>query len=265
MGQDHFFQGHETGLAHLDEALQDRGHLDARKLTRLGLRVEQQHRNIERQPRDVGEGMGRIDGKRCEHRIDALGEQFVHLLALGVVELIPTHQFNSLGGELRQDLGAEDLGLFGHEFVGAGQDCIAQFTRHESGNGTHRHTGVNTTLQAGNSHHEEFVEIGTEDRQEPGTFQQRNTKLIAGLIEHAVVEGEPAQFPVGITIGWQGLFGEFRGAVSPVGLDGVKRWLGSLRHLGRMKPLGAMLIGGGGHAVTPVVGWSWWRAGLVGA
>ncbi len=55
------------------------------------------------------------------------------------------------------------------------------------------------TLEAGDADHEEFVEIGAGDRQEAQPLQQR-MGAVAGLLQHAAVEREPAQLPVEIAL-----------------------------------------------------------------
>ena len=54
-------------------------------------------------------------------------------------------------------------------------------------------------LQPGDADHEEFVEVAGGDRQEAQPLQQR-VLVVAGLLQHAPVEGEPAQFPVEVTL-----------------------------------------------------------------
>lgn len=111
----------------------------------------------------------------------------------GVGELVPTHQFDVLLGEFGQHLLVEDPRLLGDQLVGAGEDCVAQLPGHHAGDGAHGHAGFDASLQAGHSHHEELVEVGTEDGQELRAFQQWHAQPVAGLVEHALVERQPAQ------------------------------------------------------------------------
>ena len=55
--------------------------------------------------------------------------------------------------------------------------------------------GAHLALEAGDAHHEEFVEIVGGNRQETHPLQQRMIG-VAGLLEHATVEMEPRQFAV---------------------------------------------------------------------
>ncbi len=54
-------------------------------------------------------------------------------------------------------------------------------------------------LEAGDAHHEEFVEVAREDREEVRTFQHRKRRIL-GEFEHAMVERQPAQFTVEVAI-----------------------------------------------------------------
>jgi len=51
-----------------------------------------------------------------------------------------------------------------------------------------------------NAHHEELVQVITRYREKTKPFEQR-VGMVARLVQHALVEGEPAQFTVEIAIG----------------------------------------------------------------
>ena len=55
------------------------------------------------------------------------------------------------------------------------------------------------TLQAGNAHHEEFVEIVGRNRQEAHPLEQR-VVFVAGLVQHPAVEVQPGQFAIDETL-----------------------------------------------------------------
>jgi hypothetical protein len=55
--------------------------------------------------------------------------------------------------------------------------------------------GDELILERGNADLEELVEVRGCDRAELGALQQRDTRLLRQL-QHPVVEGQPAQFPV---------------------------------------------------------------------
>ena len=54
-------------------------------------------------------------------------------------------------------------------------------------------------LQAGDAHHEEFVEVVGRDRQEAHPLEQRMV-LVGGLFQHAPIEMQPGQFAVDETL-----------------------------------------------------------------
>src|SRR5262245_57403536 len=59
--------------------------------------------------------------------------------------------------------------------------------------------GANLPRQRGDANHEELVEIVRGDRQELDALQQRVTAR-ASMVEHALVEREPAQFTVDVQV-----------------------------------------------------------------
>ena len=50
-------------------------------------------------------------------------------------------------------------------------------------------------LQAGDAHHEEFIEVVGRDREEAEPLQHRMV-LVLGLLQHAAIEVQPGKFPV---------------------------------------------------------------------
>ena len=59
------------------EPVEDRRHLHPGEVLLAGLRVAHQHREVEREPGDVGERVRRVDGQRRQHREDPLPEQLL--------------------------------------------------------------------------------------------------------------------------------------------------------------------------------------------
>ena len=53
--------------------------------------------------------------------------------------------------------------------------------------------------QPGHPDHEELIQVGREDGQEPHALQQRH-RLVLGELEHAFVESEPAFLPVQVAL-----------------------------------------------------------------
>ena len=60
--------------------------------------------------------------------------------------------------------------------------------------------GAHLALEAGDPHHEEFVEIVGRDRKEPDLLEQRMLGVL-GLFQHAAIEMQPGQLPVDESLG----------------------------------------------------------------
>ena len=208
---DDVLQRHEPALAEGDEPGEDRRHLDPGELPRTGDRVLQQHGEVDAQPGDVGERVGRVDGQRREDGEDPVLEELGHLLALVGVQLLPAQDLDAVPGEGRADVVGEHPGGLGDELAGAGEDRVVQFPRHQAGVAGHGEAGRHAALEAGDAHHEELVEVGGEDREEPGPLQQRHALGVLRQVEHPVVERQPGQFAVGEPVGRQ--FGRLRDEV----------------------------------------------------
>ncbi len=185
-------QLHETG--------QHRGHLEARELLFTGLRMPDAHRQVERQARDVGERVRRIDGEGHEHGEDLVREDLLHASAVLVPEV---------GPGLHVDAGFVEGG-FDHIGEGGRVACL-QHVRpfrdrlehiggrpaHVRGHGESRDDAA---FQPRHAHHEEFVEVAREDGEKVRPLEQRQG-VVLGEFEHSGVEREPAQFPVEVAVG----------------------------------------------------------------
>ena len=73
--RDDVLERHEPLVAELDEAREDRRHLDPREVLLAGVGVADGDGEVEREPGDVREGVSRVDRQRRQHRPDALGEE----------------------------------------------------------------------------------------------------------------------------------------------------------------------------------------------
>ena len=149
----------------------------------------------------------------------------------------------------------EEGGLASRELLGAaghlGQDLVGVQAR-----GAHRGDArLDAPHEPRHAHHVELIEVGGEDRQEPGPLQQREVPIL-GLLQDPLVEVHPGQLAVGVTAR-EGLqrrqivlgSGRGGGGIRPAGLAGLAgpclrlRPLGTLDTLVRVRPLGRPLIG----------------------
>ncbi|GMA87564.1 hypothetical protein GCM10025868_28140 [Angustibacter aerolatus] len=78
------------GLLDGDEPRQQRRHLDAGEVLLLRLGVADDDREVQRQARDVGERVGRVDRQRREHREDLVAEHLVQPVLLVLGQARPT-------------------------------------------------------------------------------------------------------------------------------------------------------------------------------
>ena len=92
---DHLLERDEPfAVGQRDEARQQRRDLDAREQVFAERGVADADREVQREVRDVGEGVRRVDGERCEHGEDALVEHLAQLRTVGRVEVVPAHEAN---------------------------------------------------------------------------------------------------------------------------------------------------------------------------
>ncbi len=192
---DDVLQRHEPLVADGDEALEDRRHLDAGEVVLAGARVAQQHREVEREPGDVGERVRGVDGERGEDGEDPVLEQPLARLLLVAVQLGPADQLDAGVGERGHDVVAEDPRLPLGQLAGGGEDLVEHLGRHQPGRGGHGDAGGDPALEAGDADHEELVEVAGEDGQEPGPLQQRQAGVL-GELEYPLVEPQPGHLAV---------------------------------------------------------------------
>jgi len=198
-----------------DEARKGRGHhqkLADRLSVRAPPEIEDQGKAL---VRDEREWMGRIERLRCENREDLLAEMAIEPgLRIAVERLLAENRHLRLGKRLAeidpnlllavgQPVGfLDDRG----QLLGRGQPVGAMLLDVEQ----------LLALESGDPDHEEFIEIGARDGQEAKPLEQ-GVGRIAGFLEHAPVEGEPAQLPVEVTLSG-------RGRQLPLGRVIGRRW-----------------------------------------
>ena len=188
-------RGVELAARDLDEARQGVGHLDAGEVLLAAARVAQDDGEVEGQARDVGEGVGRIDRQRGEDRVDLVAEVAGQALLLVGVELIPAQDLHVALGQGRADVLLEEGGLAGGELLGAAGDLGQDLVGVQAGGANRGDTGLDAAHEPGDAHHVELVQVGGEDRQEPGALQQ-GQGVVLGLLQDALVEVQPGQLPV---------------------------------------------------------------------
>ncbi len=82
------------------------------------------------------------------------------------------------------------------------RDLLEHLARLQAGRRTLGQTGRDPSLEPGDAHHEELVQVAGEDGQEAGPFEQRQRRVL-GEGEHPLVELQPADLAVQEPVGRQ--------------------------------------------------------------
>ena len=182
------------GIGQADEAVDRAGHADQRVHAAPVARARKLQRDGEAEIGNERERMRRIDRQRGQHREDVLQEMIVEpgLLGLGDVGAVDQDdvflaQVLAQRAQARLLVGREaaDRLADAHELLGRRQPVRALLDD----------ALAHLVLQAGDAHHEEFVEVVGRDRQEAQPLQHRMV-LVLGLFQHAAIEVQPGEFPV---------------------------------------------------------------------
>ena len=198
-----------TGAVHRDQARQLVRNLQAGEELLAADGVAHHHGQVQGQPGDVGERVGRIHRQRGEDREHLGGEPAVEALPGVLVEFAPAGDGDVLGREGRAHLLGEDLGVPALELVGGLQDVVQLVQRADPGGGGNGQSGGDAALQAGHAHHEELVQVGREDGQEAHPLQQEQVRVLRQF-QHARIEVQPADLAVQETVQGEVAFGTER-------------------------------------------------------
>ena len=173
--------------------------LHPRELALIRFGVTNDRGHVDAQVADEREGVGRIDGQRCQHREHRGPKGVIHPLPLTRVELVVIQQLDPV---LLQLLFEVELKVFllslqqWHQLFANGEQLLQWGFAVLAGFGDAR---FNLGLQGRHAHHEELVEVVAEDGAEFGLIQQGGAR-IESLGQNPLVEGDPAQFPVDVAV-----------------------------------------------------------------
>ena len=98
-------------------------------------------------------------------------------------------------GQLRADALAEGAGVPDGQLARELQGVLQHLPGQLQPGALDREAGHHPADQPGHPDHEELVQVGREDGEEPYAFQERD-RFVLGELEHALVEPEPALLPV---------------------------------------------------------------------
>ncbi len=206
-GRDDVLDGDVAARGGLQEAGEQRRHLDAREVLVAADRVAYDDGQVQGEAGDVREGVRGVDGQRGEDREDLVPEEREEAGLFLLGQLRPADQVDALVREGGGDVLVVAGGVPGHQLAGAGPDHLQHLARLEAGGGAGGDAGGDPALEAGHPDHEELVQVAGEDREEVRAFQQGCVRVL-GQLQDPLVEGEPAALPVEeAALGQGGAFG----------------------------------------------------------
>ena len=199
--RDQRFEQHEALAPRRPRARQAHEALDLRRqadqrLQRLAVaRPHQLERQREAEIGNEGERMRRIDRERRQHREDAAEEMFLQPFAIGLgdvgglddddADVLDLARATRASAAAARSSSSVTRSLIFGELLGGRQPVLRQ----------RRDAGAHLPAQAGDAHHEEFVEIIGGDRQEAQLLEQRMI-AVRRLLQNAAVELQPGQFAI---------------------------------------------------------------------
>ena len=215
-----------AGTIHRDHTVQLIGHLHTSEQFLAGLRVTHQHRKVQRQTRNVREGVRRVNSQRGQNREDILHELLAQALLSVRIQVVPTHNADVLLLQSRKNLVVEHISVASLQLVRALSNLFHLLLGAQTCRRRHRQTGRNAALQTRHTHHEELIQVRRHNRQEVQTLQQEQVRVLRQL-QHAGVEVQPAALTVEETLRAELLFQTEVGALLTL-LNAVAARLGTL-------------------------------------
>ena len=144
---------------------------------------------------DERKRMRRINRERGEHRINVAQEIILDpcFFLLRHIGAIDQHQIPSRLNALRS--ARPLLLLIARKLRDGFADARKLFARREAIGTFCRDPGADLALEAGNAHHEKFVEVIGRNREKAQPLEQRMA-FIGQLLQYAAVEVQPGQLPI---------------------------------------------------------------------
>ena len=190
MGGDDLLEWDEAlAVGHDDETGQSRWDLDPGDPPLPRDRVLHLDHQVEREVRDVREGVTGVDRERGEHGVDLALEHLDQVLAVLVVEGGPAGEADAGLGQARHDLVQEDVVLAPDQLLDPGPDHGQLLAGSQPVHGAVAHAGCHLVLEGGDPYLVELVEQLGENGEELHPLQQGNA-VILGQVEQAGPEIE---------------------------------------------------------------------------
>src|ERR1700733_9029874 len=174
---------------------QCRRHLDPGDAPLSRRRVLHLDHQVERQVRDVGERVPRVDGQRSEDWIDLTLEDLDEVTAVVVIERGPVGETDAGLRQGGHDEVQEDVVLAPDELLDSASDHGQLLARPEAVDTARAHAGGDLVFQRRHPYLVELVEQLGEDGEELGPLEQR-LPVVLGQVEKARAEIEAGLLPV---------------------------------------------------------------------
>ena len=141
--------------------------------------------------------MGWIDGQGRENRQSPLTKKSIDVFELFSRKPVIPQEFKALGRHGRADALPQATVLPGHQLLRVSSDLLELIDRpHAIGCKVLRRAFAQRLFaNTGHAHHEEFIEIRTENRQKLQPLHERIAGIL-GFLKHAEIKLQPAQFPI---------------------------------------------------------------------
>jgi hypothetical protein len=147
-----------------------------------------------------GEGMGRIDRQRRQHRENLFHELLIQIFTVARLELLAGHHADALGAQLGMQGGPDAL-LLRDQAARGFIDLGELLGRCQAIGAAGGEPGAHHAHQARDADHVEFIEVGGGDGEKPHPLEQGMAAVLC-FLDHAAVESQPGQFAVDET-GWR--------------------------------------------------------------
>ena len=143
----------------------------------------------------VGEGVARIERDGREDREDLAPEVIGDESRRASRELLQAEQAHAGALQVGQHVCSQRAVLPIDHLVGTQADGVQLFAGRERVGAGFLHVTGQLRLQSRHADHEEFVEVAAGDCEELQALEDGNGR-VAGLLQDALVEGDPGQLPV---------------------------------------------------------------------
>ena len=155
----------------------------------------QLHHHVQRLVVQLRKWVGRIDHQRRQHRTHLSEVIVLDPVPVPGIDLVKAQKSEAVLRQRREQVIAPTGILLINHLSDPASDRVERFTRRPAIETALDHVALHLLFEPGDADLEELVEIGGCDGKEFDPFQQRRCE-VSRLVEHALVEFQPAQLAV---------------------------------------------------------------------